>query len=419
MCIRTEIAKPEVRRRLTDLYRLPGFQTLASIAPHPSRPGAVVLRLRRLKKIRVCSCCSRISRRRHDSKLVLVRAMACQGLEVWLEYEEWRVKCPTTGKASEESIPGILLTRRFTEALADNIGGYADRTQKSVLEASQALQRELQDGARLREGLLGPQTEVRPRGESDPDRRGRDRLGRMGWRVVVSDLDAGRPIWIGGKDRSQENFEAFFLWLGEDKYKLITLCVMDMWRPYRAALRKFCPTADVVFDKFHVVAKMSEAMDAVRRSEYARLNGEQRKFIKGQRFNLLANRGSLSRTGREELAQTFKANRRLYTAYLLKEDFDRLWSYKSEAWMRSSGFVERRAQMEAARAISEGRPNGGKPLGRNRVLVQGGEPIARIRRRAEQPDTQDPGPRLRLHGHRAHGSQDTDLHAPRRSAFDS
>jgi len=52
MSIRAEIVKPEVRRRLTDLYRLAGFQTLARIAPHPSRPGAVVLRLRRLKKIR-------------------------------------------------------------------------------------------------------------------------------------------------------------------------------------------------------------------------------------------------------------------------------------------------------------------------------------------------------------------------------
>jgi transposase len=63
------------------------------------------------------------------------------------------------------------------------------------------------------------------------------------------------------------------------------------------------------------VAKLSEALDEVRRNEYARLNGSARKFIKGQRFNLLA-------------------NRRLYTAYLLKEDFDRLWSYKSETWMR-------------------------------------------------------------------------------------
>jgi len=50
MCIRTKIAKPGIRRQLTDLYRLPGFQTLASIAQHPSRTGAVVLRLRRLKK---------------------------------------------------------------------------------------------------------------------------------------------------------------------------------------------------------------------------------------------------------------------------------------------------------------------------------------------------------------------------------
>jgi transposase len=50
-----------------------------------------------------------------------------------------------------------------------------------------------------------------------------------------------------------------------------------------------------VFDKFHVVAKISEAMDTVRRNEYARFNGKQRKFIKGRRFNLPANRGTLSR----------------------------------------------------------------------------------------------------------------------------
>lgn len=77
------------------------------------------------------------------------------------------------------------------------------------------------------------------------------------------------------KDRSLESFKGFFVWPVEDKYKRIKLCVMVMWRQYRAALKKFCPAADVVFDKFHVVAKMSEAMDAERRSEYARVNGEQ------------------------------------------------------------------------------------------------------------------------------------------------
>jgi len=54
----------------------------------------------------------------------------------------------------------------------------------------------------------------------------------------------------------------------------------------------------------------------------ARHTSQQRKFIKGQLYNLLANRGNLSKKGREELALTFKANRNIYTAYLLKEDFD-------------------------------------------------------------------------------------------------
>ena len=263
---------------------------------------------------------------------MLVRALSCQGLEVWLEYEEWRVKCPTTGKATKEMNPGVLLTRRFTEALADDIGRYADRT--SVLEASRRYNIDYKTALAFEKAYLVRKRDNAP--EVNPTRIGVDEihLGKMGYRVVVSDLDAGRPIWIGGTDRSQESFEAFFAWLGEEKTKQIRLGVMDMWKPYLAALKKFCPDADVVFDKFHVVAKMSEALDDVRRSEYARLNGEERKFIKGQRFNLLANRGNLSQKGREELAQTFKANQRLYTAYLLKEDFDRLWSYKSEAWMR-------------------------------------------------------------------------------------
>jgi transposase len=183
--------------------------------------------------------------------------------------------CPTTGKATKETISGVLLTRRFTEALADDIGRYADRT--SVLEASRRYNIDYKTALAFEKAYLARKQKSAP--EVNPTRIGVDeiQLGKMGYRVVVSDLDAGRPIWIGGTDRSQESFEAFFAWLGEEKTKKIRLGVMDMWRPYL--------------------------------------------------------RGSLSRTGREELAQTFKANRRLYTAYLLKEDFDRLWSYKSETSM--------------------------------------------------------------------------------------
>jgi len=42
------------------------------------------------------------------------------------------MKCPTTGKVTKEVLPGILFERRFTKALADEIGRYADKT--SILE---------------------------------------------------------------------------------------------------------------------------------------------------------------------------------------------------------------------------------------------------------------------------------------------
>jgi hypothetical protein len=52
MANQTKINDEIVHRRLTDLYRLPGFQTLARVTPHTIRPDALVVHLRRLKKNR-------------------------------------------------------------------------------------------------------------------------------------------------------------------------------------------------------------------------------------------------------------------------------------------------------------------------------------------------------------------------------
>ena len=49
------------------------------------------------------------------------------------------------------------------------------------------------------------------------------------YRIVVSDLLRGRPIWFGGKDRSEASMSEFYAWLGEKKSAGIRLAVMDMW----------------------------------------------------------------------------------------------------------------------------------------------------------------------------------------------
>ena len=84
---------------------------------------------------------------------------------------------------------------------------------------------------------------------------------------------------------------------------------------------------------------MNEALDKVRKSEYARLSGKDRRFIKGQKYTLLSRWANLTQEGRQSLKALFKANRRLNKAYLLKEMFSQLWDYKREVWARR--FFER------------------------------------------------------------------------------
>ena len=154
------------------------------------------------------------------------------------------------------------------------------------------------------------------------------------YRVVVSVLIGQWPIWFGGARRKQEDLAQFFTAYGARRCAGIWVAVMDMWKPFRQALRKHAPQAEIVLDKFHILRHLNETLDDVRRAEYARLQGEPRCFIKGNRYTLLSHRENLDLDGRQALKTLLATNRRLNTACLLKESFGQLWDYSSEAWAR-------------------------------------------------------------------------------------
>ena len=72
----------------------------------------------------------------------------------------------------------------------------------------------------------------------------------------------------------------FFAELGPQEAAHIDLAVMDMWRPFRTSVQKNAPNARVVFDKFHIMRHLSDALDQVRRDEYKRLQGKDRSYIR-------------------------------------------------------------------------------------------------------------------------------------------
>ena len=154
------------------------------------------------------------------------------------------------------------------------------------------------------------------------------------YRIVVSDLVRKRPIWFGGVDRSCESMDIFYQWLGEKKAAGIKLAVMDMWRAFEKSTMKNAPKAAILYDKFHVIRHLGKALDQVRKEEYRRLVGEDRSYIKGQKYTLLSKKENLSLEGRRALRKLLGANRRLNTAYLLKESFGQLWDYRTEGWAR-------------------------------------------------------------------------------------
>lgn len=165
------------------------------------------------------------------------------------------------------------------------------------------------------------------------------------YRIVVSDLHRRRAIWFGGQDRSEASMDEFYRFLGERKAKAVRLAVMDMWKPFRNSTVRHAPQAAVLFDKFHVLRHLGEALDKIRKQEYARLEGKKRTFIKGQKYTLLSHPQNLTGPARKNLQLLLAANKRLNTAYVLKESFGQLWDYSSEAWARKF-FDNWRAQLK-------------------------------------------------------------------------
>jgi transposase len=260
------------------------------------------------------------------------------GWRIYLEFERWRVNCPRCGGVYVERLDWLAKNPRFTQRYAMHVGALCrEMTNKAVAELEHLHETTVKDLDKLY-----MRKQVERAGMPAPRAIGIDEIAiRKGhnYRVVVSDLERGRPIWVGGQGRTEADIDRFFAALGPRKTARIELAAMDMWKPFRSSLNRHAPKARVIFDKFHIMRHLGDALDQVRRSEYRRLAGKDRAFIKGQRYTLLAHRENLSHDGRASLRKLLRANKRLNVAYLLKESFGQLWDYQTEGWARA--FFER------------------------------------------------------------------------------
>ena len=152
--------------------------------------------------------------------------------------------------------------------------------------------------------------------------------------TLVYQIDEGcrRLLWIG-QERRVKTLLRFFRWFGKERSAELKFICSDMWNPYLRVIAKKAGGTIHVIDRFHIMAKMSKAIDEVRAKESKELVAKGYEPVrKRTRWLLLKRPDNLSEKQQPKLAELLRYNLRSVRAYLLKEDFQFFWGYISPYW---------------------------------------------------------------------------------------
>jgi len=151
--------------------------------------------------------------------------------------------------------------------------------------------------------------------------------------TVVYEIASGRRrlLWVG-PERKEQTIRSFFDWFGDRSKSLKYVC-SDMWKPYLKVIAEEASQAIHVLDRFHIMANISKAIDEVRAKEVKQLKADgYEPILKRKRWLLLKRPENLTEKQSSSMKELLQYNLRSVRAYLLKEEFQRLWDYVSPAW---------------------------------------------------------------------------------------
>jgi transposase len=304
------------------LLRLPG----ASVVDVSFTAEGVVVTVRLRRRRRVCSRCGQVGRQLeiHDRRVKRWRHLDLGASRCVIECELRLLRCRTCGVRMEPvpwARPGAAHTRDFEDVVAwlaqqmaktpitgllrvgwDTVGRIVERVTADHL-----------DERRL-EGLVCI-------GVDEISYRRHHR-----YLTSVADHRSGAIVWCRA-GRNSATLQAFFAELGPRKDSIRAVSI-DMSGEYQRAIRDAIPNAQICFDPFHVCRLASRATDQVRRDEW---NAHERshtpagRWVKGTRWSLLKAPERQTIGQLATLAEVQTHNRRLYRAFLLREELRLLY----------------------------------------------------------------------------------------------
>jgi len=151
--------------------------------------------------------------------------------------------------------------------------------------------------------------------------------------TLVCDLDRSTVEYIAD-DRKKASLDAYYASLAKDQLAGIEAVAMDMWEPFISATVEQVPDgrSKIVFDRFHIMKHMTEAVDAVRKWEHRQLQSEGDESLKKTKYLWLYSEENLPEESREKFAALRALHLKTGRAWAIKESLRDLWSYRRRGW---------------------------------------------------------------------------------------
>ena len=302
---------------LMELYNFEGF-SFREICKEIS----VIIHMKKKGKTGICPACNKKRRKVIEIRQRKVRDVNFGNEKCYITFDSYRIKCKC-GYRSMEKLNFVLPNEMITARFAEHIFHLCEKM--SLADVAETAMVDWRTAKRIDKKKL--KEKFKDLRNIKPVRIGVDEIAHEKghkYLTIVRDLDAG-VIWVGEK-RKKETLNQFFNELGKKKCKQITVGVIDMWDPYIKSI-KDNTNAEIVFDKFHIAKKVNEAVDNIRKKEFSKASREERINMKHKRFLILYRNRNLNKEQKKNLNELMKQNKKLYKAYLLKEQalsiFDR------------------------------------------------------------------------------------------------
>jgi transposase len=334
---------------LTELLNLEGVKVATK---HQYEGIGIILGIESNEKISVCRRCGLKSDKLHQNHRQIIKDLDWAEQALFLEVNRRQFNCEKCQKPFSEELEFVKERRSYTkrlankiieEVLADDIRRWAGDPSSTVAKRGRVTEKEIE---RMLKDASTDLSKIKPTGLK---RLGIDEIalikGQGKYCAVLIDIDRSKLLAIV-EGRTKEEIKEVLIEWGSEVLEGIEEVSIDLWKGYKSLVTEMIPNAQIVADRFHVMAQINQELDGERKKEKRKMESDIKQAktpeekleketilagINNSKYAILKNEKDLSEEQKEKLLQIQNLSSRLKIMHQLKEEFRDIFE-KTEKW---------------------------------------------------------------------------------------